>query len=209
MSGNHPARALAHFFKQGSGCVFASSFAGDGLSGRISFASFPEFDALSAADVEQHLDGCGGAGRAACCVFPDVQSDAGVVSLLTELADSERWRCSRSLHAASCVRVEWRTQDGAWSQAMGLAPMFAMPASRRAPYLALALWTGAADAHNESGEVGFVDMPSKLEQSAHRRGLWNSMRSVDEILGADAGPHWRTIAFRFSESSTHLLPAHW
>ncbi|MEO0324483.1 MAG: hypothetical protein AAF447_16090, partial [Myxococcota bacterium] len=138
MAQDHPARVLAHFFKRVPGCVFASSFSDEGVDGRITFASFPNVDAATVTDINGQLDACGRRERAACIVFPSVASGEDLVRLLELLSANSRWRCRVWEPGSTRLCVDWRTQSGSWSQTLGLAPLFSMPATRRTPYLAIA-----------------------------------------------------------------------
>ena len=207
MTSDHPARALVHFFKQIPGCVFASSFAAEGVDGRISFATFPDLGSEAVADINGHLDGCGRSDRAACMVFPSVTSAADIVGLLKLLAEDQRWRCRRLEPESDLLRLEWRTAFDRWSQTLGLAPLLSMPVTRRTPYVAIALWPGQAKKAKDW--VGFIDMPSKMAPKAHGRALSNSARAASSILGDDAGEHWRKVAFRLSGEVRQEVPSSW
>lgn len=210
MTRDHPAQALVHFFKQVPGCVFASSFVSKGADGRISFTTFWDVDEGAILNINGHLDGCGDSDRAACVVFPGITSAKDLVALLMLLNTDERWRCRRWKPASTSVRLEWRTRSGSWSQTLGLAPLFSMPATRRTPYLAIALWPGKPKkAKNAKDWVGFIDMPSKLEPTAHRRALVKSTDTARAILGDDAGEHWRQVAFRFPGALAERFAADW
>jgi hypothetical protein len=75
---------------------------------------------------------------------------------------------------------------------MGFAPLGCMPVTRRAPYVALAVWAGAKlNPHKRSpeGVIGFIDVPVSgaddipLDEEAHQR-MWDStMDRVKELLG--------------------------
>jgi hypothetical protein len=82
---------------------------------------------------------------------------------------------------------------------MGLAPMLSMPATRRTPYVAVALWPGPP--RKEKDWVGFIDMPSGLETDPHQRAFDSSGAVVSDILGDDGGTHWHEVAFRIPQST--------
>tara|TARA_B100001750_G_scaffold241194_1_gene252206 strand:- start:686 stop:1333 length:648 start_codon:yes stop_codon:yes gene_type:complete len=206
----HPAKALVHFFKQVPGCAFASNFAREGIDGRIAFAELSEPDADTVDDINASLDGCGVAERAACLIFPSVTTPDGIVDLLQRLSTDERWSCRRFERASDMLCVEWRTASGRTSRALGLAPMLSMPVTRRAPYVAIALWPGQQKKRKQPREdVGFIDMPSNLDSKKHRALISASTKNANAILGDDAAEHWREVAFRFPPTLSRLIPDHW
>lgn len=88
---------------------------------------------------------------------------------------------------------------------MGLAPLLSMPATRRAPHVALAVWPGKAMSSLEP-DVAFKDIPSPFpSEDAHRRAIHESREGANGILGEEASKLWREVAFSLPESCRTLL----
>lgn len=88
---------------------------------------------------------------------------------------------------------------------MGLAPLFSMPATRRAPYAGVALGPGAARV-SRGGQVGFIDIPSGLKEPERRKALRETSAFVNQVFEEDPEP-WRQIAFCLDERMGSLLQA--
>lgn len=206
-SEERPAKTLVAWFStQVTGCVFASSFASKGIDGRIVFSTIPSPGSEELLDIDAQLEACGRESRAACLVFPSVNTLEQLGELLSLLDRSRRWRVREHSRDARGVLiiVEWRTETEEWSRSMGLAPMMNMPTTRRAPHVALALWPGPAKKKKKSW-VGFIDMPSEMRAPAHEKALEQSVATVSEILDDDGGEHWRDVAFRIPTTTWDLV----
>lgn len=177
-------------------CGFAASATGDA---RVNYIH--QLDDLTEADVVQFdnfIDDAAVAGNFAVILFPRVRTSRGIVRLLRTLATGDRWQTARvpwrkhAREGAGLVGLHFRTVHGDRSSVMGFAPLGCMPVTRRAPYVALAVWAGAKlNAHKRSpeGVVGFIDAPvlgadnAPLDQEGHQR-MWDAtMGRVKELLG--------------------------
>lgn len=200
-----------------SGCSFAASMAKPVAStsaqeSRIAVARMEQpLTSATPHELSEFFVGAAHEGRAAVAVFPKLGCEAEVVALLRTLAQGgERWSVSEHVSDSNdgiLVSVRWRTDHGDWSSTMGLAPLPAMPVTRRAPFVALAAWPGAPGKRRGSkGSVGFIDMPSGLDPAAHKAALQRSMKETEDRLGIhpDKGP-WRDVAFCLHESSRAAL----
>ncbi len=114
-------------------------------------------------DLNRLFDECAKRDAAAVALFPDVKTEDELVAQLARLNKNSRWAVDYvwdSKRRVVRATVKWKTSDVKWSVAMGFAPLLTMPLPRRAPYVAIALWPGAAREGNDGDTVGFIDMPS-------------------------------------------------
>jgi hypothetical protein len=176
-------------------CGFAASVAGNG---RVNYVH--QLDDLTEADIAQidiFIDDTAAARNFAVILFPRVRTTRDIGRLLQTLARGERWQTKRvpwrkhAREGAGLVGLSFRTIDGNRSSVMGFAPLGCMPVSRRAPYVALAVWGGGKlNDHKRSPEglVGFIDAPvlgddnAPADRELHQQ-LWDStMNRVQELL---------------------------
>jgi len=198
-----------------TGCGFASTFAG---MGRINYADqLDEVTAEAVAGIDAFIDGSGTSDHFAVIHFPRLRTPRGIGRLLRTLGDAERWTASRvpwrehSRDGAALVGLNFRTSHGELTSVMGFAPLGCMPVTRRAPFVALAVWGGAKrNEHKQSpaGAIGFIDAPTfdaagkQLDAEAHEK-LWRGTRTrAEELLGDPPEDGWRLkdAAFCLPES---------
>ncbi|NVB38795.1 hypothetical protein G6O69_13220 [Pseudenhygromyxa sp. WMMC2535] len=148
-----------------TGCAFAAHFAAS-EEGLLFYELFDS--AVDPAAVADFLDEAGQSGRVGVLLGVNLRGDDETASFLGALSSHPRWEISADPQLARDgrevgVRSTWTTSEGLRTDAMGFAPSAFMPVSRRAPYLALAAWTGGhANAQLERpkhGEVGMGDAP--------------------------------------------------
>jgi hypothetical protein len=193
-----------HFVKwlhQMTGCRFAQRFVKATAttdaerSPRIVCATI-EIGEDAASRFSEFLDGCAGIEAAGVGLFPSIASTEQIARLVRALGEHERWRFGCRIDEQRrllLLSVEWKTLQGKWSSAMGFAPLMTMPITRRAPYVALAMWPGAARKANQD-VVGFIDMPSHFDD--HKKLLGESKAAVEALLGEDPEhAPWRSTAF--------------
>ena len=85
------------------------------------------------------------------------------------------------------VALTWKAPCGKLSRVMGLAPIGTMPVTRRAPYVALAAWTGDhANPWNRPqtprNVVMFSDMPHGLTEEVHRHWKEESTSLTEQLV---------------------------
>ncbi|MFO7561104.1 MAG: hypothetical protein R6X02_00565 [Enhygromyxa sp.] len=149
---NHPAIDLLRewFNRAQSGCKFASYLASQ--DPRLAFwIHLGDVSTVALDDVDSRIDRAATDGDVALLVFPRVTAESEIVELAQHLQRGERWSvevrsCPDSLgefkRRALGLSIEFETRKGIRSQAMGFAPSGFMPVTRRAPFVALALWAG-------------------------------------------------------------------
>jgi hypothetical protein len=96
--------------------------------------------------------------------------------------------------------LEWKTKAGPICDDMGLAPFGTMPVTRRAPYVAIAVWGGPhLNEHIRKGpRVGVASASTGLNASEHRKLMTASDRRVRDLLDVppEENPEWlRQVAF--------------
>lgn len=124
---------------------------------------------------------------ASVAVFPDLRSAEDITALVESLAATSRWvvrlpTWRRHQRDDALVGLYWRTPKSRLSSVMGFAPLGSMPVFRRAPYVALGLWTGEREnpkslelmkrVKRADDEVGFVDMPVRAAATQER--VWDA-----------------------------------
>ncbi|MFO0734662.1 MAG: hypothetical protein U0270_02230 [Labilithrix sp.] len=179
-----------------TGCRFANSAAG---GGHVNYVH--QLDELTEADVVQldtFIDEAGAEGNFAVVLLPRVRTPRGIVRLLRTLATGDRWRAARvpwrrhPREGAALVGLHFKTVHGDESSVMGFAPLGCMPVTRRAPYVALAVWAGAKSNSfkpSPEGSIGFVDAPvlakddTPVTEGAHQV-MWSAtLERVKLLLG--------------------------
>jgi len=194
---HHAADHFIRWLSRGfSGCQFASFLARENqktqANDRILCTTFLEdLAAEDLPDIEHLIDDAAAREQIALFLFPRLRTPRDVAALALTLSQHERWTCSNVEWGAakrdgcSLLSLNWTTQSGAPSSAIGFAPLGSMPVTRRAPYVAIALWSGGhQNEHKPSDrpEIGFVDFPISIDKAAHDE-LWNGTRTdVRELL---------------------------
>ena len=162
--------------------------------------------------------------RLGIAVFPEFRTANDVVGLLTGLAGKSGWSLSRAKwrkHERDDVLVGlgWRTPAGPLTSVMGFAPLGSMPVTRRAPFVAIAVWGGPKlnpyksrkmKTPDRPDEVGFVDMPP-LQPEAAYDSVWDATRKkVGELIALpQEGSALPTVAFCLPSGCAPLLAPHY
>lgn len=157
------------FLRSGvTGCAFARAHAKEATGALIYDVHVGPLDDAIAVEVESFFDGAADEGAAGIVVLPELRTADDICAVLALLGKRPRWEISEQPwktheRADVLVGVDFQTALGANTSVMGLAPLGSMPAMRRAPYVALAAWTGplANDFWTTPtpGRVGLVNMP--------------------------------------------------
>jgi hypothetical protein len=126
------------------GCAFANQYAETAFMVELSGPSAFEFE-----EYERAFDQGVASRVPVVVVLSDIASQAELVRVLNALRQGDRWsvqKAPRCEWPSQCpVMVTWRTTQGPDSILMGLGPFLSMPPTRRAPYVALAMWPGGFD----------------------------------------------------------------
>lgn len=84
------------------------------------------------------------------------------------------------------VGIEFSTRSKARSSVMGFAPSGFMPVTRRAPFVAMALWAGGRDnpffRFSPAGTVNMADVPTGLERESYERTWQRSVAATRRRL---------------------------
>ena len=130
--------------------------------------------------IEAGIDSAGQQGALALVLFPLLRTGEHVVELVRFLSNSARWQVEalewidHPREGESMFALRYRTTAGLSMHSMGFAPLGCMPVTRRAPYVAVALWTGGFEnPHRKTtteGEIGVIDcMPVDAEGEAYTK----------------------------------------
>jgi hypothetical protein len=190
----------------GTACGFAAWLAGRGQG----LAYYTVQRSLSKRDVEaldDTIDGAAKNGLATIILFPLVRSTKDLMKVLNVLNSGDRWTVQRVAwgkhERADCalIRIEWRTSGDMISSVGGFAPLAAMPATRRAPYVALAVWGGGrCNLHMHTrvaGAVGFIDQNPGFNAEEHKDVREKTEAAVGDVLSdpPEDMVHLRSVAF--------------
>jgi hypothetical protein len=203
-----------------TGCSFASSLAG----ARLRIASWQVSSVPSEDDLEgigAFIDRTAARRQIALLMFPRLRTAVDVARTIHALSKDKRWTCKRvewRNHAREdsvLIGMNWSTPGGLISSAMGFAPLGTMPVTRRAPYVAIALWAGGHENphfKNETQFVGLPDFPTDFAEDKHKS-TWDATRRDVRLLFADPPEdalRLREVAFclpraAVEEALSHLL----
>jgi hypothetical protein len=190
----HPSeRYLRYWIGSGlTGCSFARKFARQG--GRVAFLSWVDepSDELTN-NLDPFFEQSRHEGTFPFVLLPRLRDASGIARLIALLTSSRRWEVAR-IPWTSCsaprsdvaVGLFWRTPNDLRAAAMGFAPLGSMPVTRRAPYVALALWPGDRENpyfdKSPPGNVSFADANTGLTRETHEK-LWEtSARDSRDML---------------------------
>lgn len=176
-----------------SGCRFVQQL----VSTEQARADFAPLGPEVPSRLSRHLTTCASLGKVAIAAFPTIADEGGICELIEHLSTADGWKCAEVPWPGErlMVAVRWRTGEGRWSKAMGIAPLLSMPPTRRAPYVALAVWPGEAVRSREP-DVAFIDIPTPFAtEQEHKQALHVTEAEVKGILGDEASESWREVAF--------------
>jgi hypothetical protein len=184
------------------GCSFAQEAVKDGSG--VAYVTFVgEVDDSTGAELNTALEQAATDGDLAIMIFPNLCSHVAVEALLTSLTIDHRWSLqSTSEHdrfgrAVRSDRLYWENASAEKVSIMGLAPMFSMPTTRRAPYVTLVAWPGSrANTHKSfqsNGAIGIGDMPlrhklERLDRETYMSMVIDTRARVRELNGSRVAP---------------------
>jgi hypothetical protein len=201
-----------------SGCHFAGILAAHAKVTLYSVSSFAKSDLPT---IDGFIESSATDRKTFFVLFPHVRSAPGILKILDVLDGGERWSVERLAwrkHARSNavpIGVYWSNSAGNRMSVMGFAPLLAMPTTRRAPYVGIAIWGGGHENKQRNKEhptnsknVGIVDVPTLIPDATHTR-LWN--KSTEHVASLLRDPsedveHLRKVAFCLPRSA---LPKGW
>jgi hypothetical protein len=206
-----------------TGCSFAAAYAAaqDAIQWGVWSGTSPS-ESLHT-DLSGFFTGAAKMQRPGIAVFPEIRTADEVVGFLVGLAGKSGWSLTRAKWGryerdGELVGLWWCTPAGLRTSVMGFAPLGSMPVTRRAPFVAIAAWTGPKLNQQKSGkmkgpdlpdEVGFVDMPP-LQPELHDN-MWDATRKAVRELKAlpQEGAALPTVAFCLPSSCAPRLTQHY
>ena len=158
----------------GTGCTFASSLASRALVHYdIITGASPSADLIEALDAT--LDEAAAATHVAVTLLPDVHTTSELAAVLRALQTAPRWRVTWlaserwGSRRFAAISIYWKTKAGRLSSVVGFGPLRCIPATRRAPYVAMAVWPAERTVQHSkapAGEtLGIVDAAHGLEDA--------------------------------------------
>lgn len=124
----------------------------------------------------------------ALAIFPLINSEAQLDELIQTLGADSHWK-SREIGRDDdhrMVELRWTNPEGLECNAVGFAPSFSMPASRRAPYVAVGVWPGGHDnqflkTHGKT--IGLADTIHDLDEQGYKHQFEITDAKVVELIG--------------------------
>jgi hypothetical protein len=200
----------------GTGCTFANLLSANALVHYDIVAAAPSVNLIAALDAA--LDEAAASNHVGVTLLPEVHTAREIAGVLFALSTAPRWHVRwvgserRGGRYFGAVRVHWRTKPGAMSSVIGFAPMRGMPITRRAPYVAMAVWPGTRS--NEFARVstpetlGIVDSAHDLTKDDYDT-RWKKTRGfVKEMFlhEREDATFLRDVAFRLPLNTVGILP---
>ncbi|WNG13583.1 hypothetical protein [Cystobacter fuscus] len=211
-----------------TGCAFAADYAKAADAIQWGVWSGTSLSVLSPSvplheDLAAFFTGAARMQRPGIAVFPEIRTAEDIVELLVGLAGKSGWSLSREEwkrypRGDELAGLWWQTPAGQRTSVMGFAPLGSMPVTRRAPFVAVAAWTGPQlnpqktkkmKVPGPSNEVGFVDM--KLIHPDTHDSMWDSTSEKVRELKAltKEGAARPTVAFCLPASCAPHLAKHY
>lgn len=140
----------------------------------------------------------------ALAIFPLISSENQLDELIQMLSNNDRWKANEIGWDAEhrMVELHWRNPEGLDCNAVGFAPTLAMPASRRAPYVAVGVWPGGHDNQflkRPGPTIGLADTGHDLDEQGYHHQLEKTEAKVGELVGSSfTKAQLRKLTFRVS-----------
>ncbi len=149
--------------------------------------------------LDRAIEAASEKGQAIIFFWPEAVNSSDTVTLLKLLTTLDRWKVE--LADDNCISVRWKTRADKLTEVAGFAPLPEMPLTRRAPFLAIAVWGG--DSSSEA--VGLVDTPWE-PGDVRKDPLWQkSKQRTKAMLDGEDRTRLRSVAFRLSTESRARL----
>jgi hypothetical protein len=153
------------------GCVFAGWAV---RQRRIRFASFfdPPDDVVIS-QLTHHIELAESQSQLALAVFPSVVTEEQLFDLIELFRKSSRWSV-RSVDVADryAVDLRWLKPGSEDASAIGFAPLGTMPVTRRAPYVAVGVWSKGHEnplRTKPDSFIGVGDMSHDLNEAQYKQ----------------------------------------
>lgn len=150
------------------GCSFATAIA---KSNRIRLASFfgiPTDDVVP--QLSEHIQIAASAQQLAVAIYPNIVTAQELLAFIRLLDCSSDWTVTPlNVPGRSAVDMRWASSDSQQSSVMGFAPFGTMPVTRRAPYVAMALWPCGYDNPRRKKPDRFVGVGDMAHEFADER----------------------------------------
>lgn len=140
----------------------------------------------------------------ALAIFPLISSERQLGELIQTLSGDAQWKAEEIGRDTEhrMVELRWRNPEGLECNAVGFAPTLAMPATRRAPYVAVGVWPGGHDnqflkKHGQT--IGLADTSHKLDEQSYQNHLEKTEAKVGQLVGSSfTKAQMRRLTFRLS-----------
>jgi hypothetical protein len=187
-----------------TGCVFAAR-------PEVWQQFYPVVPLDADVDVDALHDGIRVAAESASVailIFPAIKDEAGLADLLRRMATHGRWSCSEFTDREGledhelAIDLRWKKDSGELdSSIMGFAPFASMPLTRRAPFVAMALWPCGHDNKDRKKPdprcIGVGDMHHDVETDTYKKWFRSTLdtmaqfRTLPGIASAKTGETFR------------------
>jgi hypothetical protein len=207
---SHASHLKDWFGRRASGCIFVSKLVNQE---RTLLAEMGQgLDKEDFNTIDQTVEVAALAGRAVVIFWPSACRASDAVELLRLLEQLPRWKVERvgwggEQEACESFSVRWTTVSGVQTEVAGFAPFLEMPLTRRAPYLALALWGGTVE---DASDIGLVQTPGPWVGDPRSDKMWaQSVALTGRMLTKEDRGRLRRVAFRLPAGllSSSLTPS--
>ena len=190
----------------GTGCFFANILSSNALVHYEIVAGTPSAQLIEPLDAA--IDQAAAANQVAVILLPELHSPGEIAEVLRVLQSGPRWRVQWiasefwAQRRFAAIRVDWETSAKELSSVVGFSPLRCMPITRRAPYVAMAVWP--AERPNQYSKVpagdtlGIADAKHGLEPTDYDNRWKKTRGTVKEMFlhESENANLLRDVAFR-------------
>lgn len=194
-----------------SGCTFAGHLASDPKA-CVWVVLTPDRKPIDVKAIDALLDSQ--PPRPTFLIAPEARTGNDIARLVKTLRSSLRWHASAAVAPGSrtnCVALDirWKIGTGVGaSSVVGFAPLGCMPVTRRAPYVALALWPSAHayEHYKPTNPVSIAGVALEMSKRKHLRQERGTQERVTKLLDSpkESSSRLRHVTFILPRPSGDL-----
>lgn len=170
-----------------SGCTFAGLLAAE--AAYVWHVLRPDTTPIDVTAIDALLDSQ--PARPAILLAPEARTANDIARLTKSLRSSSRWTASVAVAPgprANCAAldVRWTIADGGSTSVVGFAPLGCMPVTRRAPYVALALWPSnhAYEHYGATRPISIAGVALEISSRTHQKQERGTKERVAGLLAS-------------------------
>lgn len=190
------------------GCSFAPTFKNQKI-----FATTVSLDGEAIGELGGIIRASAKRSMLAAIVFPEADGERDIAQVIRLLAASGEWvvrRTETKYPDRVAVELLWKTESGKLTSAMGVAPTFNMPFTRRCQVVGMVLWPSAHENRHmlERDELGLGSARTDMSAESYRAAFDQTKAMTRELLARDLDSvqTLRQTTFRISAELAPELP---